>query len=84
MANKYYIGKRYYVDNENYVEQYWEGDGFSIYEIAAKKYTSINMASDVAHMLRSIATIQDERFVKYVVYTLRNNLIMACMEVNND
>lgn len=84
MANKYYIAKRYYIDDENYVEQYWAGDGFAIYEASAKMYTSINMASDIAHMLNSIAIIQDELLVKYVIYAVNDDLMISCKEVNND
>jgi hypothetical protein len=84
MANKYYIGKRYHIDDENYVEQYWAGDGFAIYEASAKIYTSINMASDIANMLDSISTIQDERLVKYVIYAVNDDSMISCKEVNDD
>ena len=84
MPNNYYISKRYYIDSENYIERYWNGDGFSMYKATAKKYANINMASDIAYMLRSIANIQDEQSVKYVIHALRNNTLVTCMEVNDD
>lgn len=95
MANNYYIGKRYYTndknpveqywgDDKNYVEQYWDGDGFSIYEVAAKKYTSIDTAYDIANMLQSIARIQGEQSVQYGVYAVNDDVTIGCKEVNND
>ena len=95
MANKYYVCKHHYTsnkncveqywgDNKNYVVQYWTGDGFSTYEAAAKKYENINMAYDIANMLNSIATIQDEQSVKYAVYAINDDVTIGCKEVNND
>jgi hypothetical protein len=84
MTKEYYIGKRYYDYLGNHIDRYWDGDGFSIYEIAAKKYTSLHKAAAIAYMLSSIANIQDEQSVKYVVYTIRNDSLITCMEVGND
>ena len=81
MKNKYYIAKRYYSNEEEYVEQYWDGSGFSIYEDAAIKYVNVNAVSDIAHMLKAIANIQEEVNVKYVIYALVNGTSLKCMEV---
>lgn len=81
MKNKYYIAKRYYSNEQEYLEQYWDGSGFSIYEDAAVKYVNVNAVSDIAHMLKAIADIQDEVNVKYVIYVSVDGTSFKCTEV---
>lgn len=81
MKAKWYVAKRYYIDSERYVEHYWDGCGYTIYESSAKLYDNVNMASDIANMLSSIASIQDEQSVKHVIYYSKNDKVNNPVEV---